>query len=104
MINSEVYVPKIEEPTLEDLDAEIEAKVMETFVPPESDYSYAKELTSENYPLCGEVFLQINAMAAMQEDSLEEDAPQEELKVDIDQEQGYPDEPVNEVFEEEKYN
>jgi len=43
-------------------------------------------------------------MAAMQEDSLEEDAPQEELKYDIDQEQGYPDEPVNEVFEEEKYN
>lgn len=104
MINSEVYVPAMVEPTLEDLDAEIEARVMETFVPPEYDYTYAKELTSENYPLCGEVFLQINAMAAMQEDSLEEDAPQEELKYDIDQEQGYPDEPVNEVFEEEKYN
>jgi len=57
MINSEVYVPAMVEPTLEDLDAEIEARVMETFVPPEYDYTYAKELTSENYPLCGEVFL-----------------------------------------------
>jgi len=47
---------------------------METFVPPESDYSYAKELTSENYPLCGEVFAKVNALAVVPEESkLEEE-------------------------------
>ena len=81
MIAAEVYVATAEEPTLEELDREIEEKVMQTFVPPEADFSYSKELTSENYPLCGEVFARVNLLAAVPEESKgEEEVPPEERK------------------------